>query len=63
MFKDFILKKMLERQLSGAGIGDEEKEKLFAAISKDPELFTKIAKEAETAMKNGDSQIAMRFRN
>lgn len=57
MFRDFLLKKMLERQLAGSGLAGPEKEKLLDAISKNPELFTTIAKEAEEAMKNGQSQM------
>jgi hypothetical protein len=57
MFRDFLLKKMLERQLAGSDLGEAEKEKLLTAISKDPELFATIAKEAEAAMKNGQSQM------
>lgn len=57
MFRDFLLRKMLDRQLAGSGLAEPEKEKLLTAISKDPELFAKIAKEAEEAMKNGQSQM------
>lgn len=57
MFRDFLLKKMLERQLAGAGLTEQQKEKLFTAISNDPELFAKIAKEAEEEMKKGVDQM------
>lgn len=57
MFRVFLLKKMLERQLAGAGLTEQQKEKLLTAIGNDPELFAKIAKETEEEMKKGVDQM------
>lgn len=55
MFKDFIMKKMLDRQLKN--VPEEQKEKIMKLITERPELFQKIAMEAQTKMKQGKSQM------
>lgn len=56
MFKDFIMKKLLDRQLKN--IPEEQKEKIMKLITEKPELFQKIAMEAQEKMKQGKSQEA-----
>lgn len=55
MFKDFIMKKMLDRQLKN--VPEEQKEKIMKLINEKPELFQKIAMEAQAKMKQGKSQM------
>lgn len=56
--KDFFLKKMLASQLKGAGLSEEQQDKLIEMVSKNPELFKKIADEAQNLMKmNGMGQM------
>lgn len=54
MFKDFIMKKLLEKQLKG--VPEDQKEKIMKLITENPELFQKIAMEAQAKMKQGKSQ-------
>ncbi len=54
--KTFLMKKMLASQMKG--VPQAEQDKIFAMIEKNPDLFTKIAKEVETEMKNGKDQMA-----
>ncbi len=55
MFKDFIMKKMLDRQLKN--VPEDQKEKIMRLITEKPELFQKIAMEAQVKMKQGKSQM------
>ncbi len=58
MFKDFILKQMLKRQLKG--VPEAEQEKILKIVTENPELFQKIATEAQEKIKGGmDQQTAM----
>jgi len=58
MFKEFLLKQMLRRQLKG--VPQEQQDKILKVVSENPELFQKIAKEAQVKMKEGkDQQTAM----
>ena len=52
MFKEFFLKKMLASQLKGAGLSEEQQGKLIEMITKNPELFKKIADESQQLIKN-----------
>lgn len=45
MIKDFLMRKMLERQLKD--VPKEEQEKMINMITKNPELFQKIALEVK----------------
>lgn len=56
MFKDFVAKKLLERQMKKSGMTDAQQEAFLAMYNKNPELFEKIAKETEALMKAGKSQ-------
>ncbi len=51
MFKEFFLKKMLASKLRGAGLTDEQQDKLIEMVTKNPELFKKIADESQNLMK------------
>ncbi len=53
--KSFLLKKMLTTQMKG--VPEEEQNKMMAMIEKNPELFQKIAVEAQEEMKKGKSQM------
>ena len=43
---------MLASQLKGAGLTEEQQNKLIEMVSKNPGLFQKIAEEAQGLMKN-----------
>ncbi len=51
-FKDFFIKKALQHQLKGAKIPQAQQDKLIEMVSKNPELFKKIAEEAQNLVKN-----------
>jgi len=53
--KDFLLKKMLEVQMKD--VPEEQREKVMKVISENPELFQKIALEAQVEMKEGKDQM------
>lgn len=55
MFKNFIMKKLLDRQLKD--VPEDQKEKIMKLISEKPELFQKIALQAQEKMKQGKSQM------
>jgi hypothetical protein len=55
MFKDFIMRKMLDRQMKN--VPEDQKEKIMRLITEKPELFQKIAMEAQVKMKQGKSQM------
>jgi hypothetical protein len=54
--KTFLMKKMLKSKMQG--IPEDQQEKLFGAIEKNPELFQKIATEVQEKMKGGMDQMA-----
>jgi hypothetical protein len=56
MFKEFLMKKMIERQLKD--VPAEQREMVFKAFEKDPDFFMRLAKEAEEKTKNGMNQMA-----
>ncbi len=55
MFKDFLMKKMLESKMKG--MPKEEQEKIINMITNNPELFQKIGVEIQEKMKAGRSQM------
>lgn len=55
MLKEFLLRKMLKSQLKD--VPEAEQEKLIKVISENPELFQKIAAEAQEKMKGGKDQM------
>lgn len=50
MIKEFLMRKMLERQLKN--VPKEDQDKMIGMISKNPELFQKIAAEVKVKMDN-----------
>jgi gas vesicle protein len=55
MFKNFILRKLLDKQLKD--VPEEQKEKIMKLIEEKPELFQMIAMKAQEKMKQGKSQM------
>lgn len=56
MFKNFLMKQMLKKQMKD--VPEAEQEKLLGMIEKNPELFQKIALEVQEQMKAGKDQMA-----
>ncbi len=54
--KNFMMKKLLERQLKD--VPDDQKELIMTLVEKDPKLFEKIALEMQAEMKSGKDQMA-----
>ena len=52
MFKNFLLKKMLQKQ----GVGEAQIDMFIKMMEKNPELFKTIAKEIEEKVKGGMDQ-------
>ena len=58
MIKNFLLKKMLQSQM--ANVPKDQQEKILKIVTENPELFEKIAQEAQEKVKEGkDQQTAM----
>ena len=56
--KEFLLRKMLARQL--AGVPQEQQEIIIKLVSENPEFFQQIAKEVQDKVASGkDQQAAM----
>jgi len=56
MFKNYVLKKMMESQLRD--VPPEQKEMILNVISENPELFQKIVAEVQASVKEGKDQMA-----
>jgi len=56
MLKNLLLRKMLKSQLKD--VPQEQQEKLFSAIEKNPELFQNIATEVQQKIKEGKDQMS-----
>ena len=54
MFQNFLLKTMMKRQLKN--VPQEQQDVILAAIEKNPDLFMKIAQEAQEKIKGGMGQ-------
>lgn len=54
--KDFFMKKMLEKQLKD--LPAEQRDKMIAVISENPEFFQKIAEEIKAEQSRGKDQMA-----
>ena len=52
MFQDFLIKKMLK----GQGASDDQIDQMLTLVSKNPDLFKKIAGEIQTKIKSGLDQ-------
>lgn len=55
MFKNFLVKKIMKSQLKN--LPKDQAEMIGAMVEKDPELFMKIAKEAQDLVKGGEDQM------
>ncbi len=56
MFKEFLMKKMLQSKMKD--VPAAEQEKIIALVQKNPELFQKIAMEIKAEMDKGVEQMA-----
>ncbi|OIO33501.1 MAG: hypothetical protein COZ49_00020 [Candidatus Yonathbacteria bacterium CG_4_10_14_3_um_filter_47_65] len=56
MFKEFLIKKMLDKQLKD--MPTEQKERIIRIVTENPELFQKIASEVQQKMKEGKDQMS-----
>lgn len=54
--KNFMMKKLLERQLKDAP--PEQRELIMTLVEKDPKLFEKIAMEMQAEIKAGKTQMS-----
>lgn len=54
--KDFLLRKVIKSKLKD--VPEAEQEKLITLVEKNPELFQKIAVEAQEKIKTGQEQTA-----
>ncbi|MAG12824.1 hypothetical protein CL630_03370 [bacterium] len=59
MLKDFFIKKALESQLKN--LPADQKEQVLKAVSENPDLFVKIAKEIQQKIKEGMNQQQAAF--
>ncbi len=53
---NFMMKALLKAKMKGQ-VPEAEQEKLFAIIEKNPDFFTKVAKEVEAKVKGGKDQM------
>ncbi len=50
MFKEFFMKQVAKKALKNAPVSDEQKNMMIEMVSKNPELFQKIAQESQALM-------------
>jgi 2-oxo-4-hydroxy-4-carboxy--5-ureidoimidazoline (OHCU) decarboxylase len=55
MFKEFLMKKMLQKQM--AGMPEAEQEKMLGLLEKNPDLFAKINASVQEKIKIGKDQM------
>lgn len=55
MFKEFLMKQMLKRQLKG--MPPAEQERIMKLVTQNPELFKKIGNEVQEKIKGGMDQM------
>jgi hypothetical protein len=55
MLKNFLMKKILKRQLKD--VPQDQQDKLIGMIEKNPQLFQQIATEAQAKMREGKNQM------
>lgn len=56
MFQQFLLKQMLSKQL--AGLPQDQRERVLAALEKNPDFFKKITEDIAARVSNGEAQMA-----
>ena len=49
--QNLFMKKMLKSQMKNSGLSEADQEKMIAVMMENPELFKKIAEEAQVLMK------------
>ena len=54
MFKNFLMRKMLKSQLQD--VPTDQQDEILKVVENNPELFQKIAKEAQEKIKDGKGQ-------
>lgn len=57
MVKEFLMRQMLGRELTKAGVAKADQDKMIDMIIKHPELFQKIAMEAKQKIDSGVPQM------
>lgn len=55
MFKNFLMKQLLRSKMKD--VPEEQQEKMFSAIEKNPELFAKMGEKIQEKMKAGKGQM------
>ncbi len=55
MFKNFLMRKMLASQLKG--VPQDQQEKIFGMIEKNPDFFKNIAEKIQQKISGGKSQM------
>ena len=55
MFKNFLMKQMLKKQLKG--VPEAEQDRIIEVVTNNPELFEKIGKEIQEKVKGGMPQM------
>jgi hypothetical protein len=56
MFKNFLMKKMLQSQFKKAGLPQAEQDRIMELVLKNPELFQKIGNEIQEKIRGGMNQ-------
>ncbi len=56
MFKRFVIKQMMKKQL--ASLPEQQQEMILDAVEKNPEFFKKISEEVEVLKKQGKDQTS-----
>lgn len=56
MFKEFLLKQMIKRQMKG--LPENEIDRIVGIVAKNPEIFKKIGDEIQAKVKSGRSEQA-----
>lgn len=56
MIKEFLMKQLIKRKMGN--LPPQMQERFSAAVDKDPEFFTMLAKEIEAEQKRGKGQMA-----
>lgn len=56
MFKEFLLKQMIKRQMKG--MPESEIDRIVGIVGKNPEIFKKIGNEIKAKVKSGRSEQA-----
>lgn len=56
MLKNFLMRKMLERQTKN--LPKDQQEQIMTMMERDPDLFMKIAQEVQEEMKKGKDQMS-----